>query len=298
MGKLKKVVVLTLVLVTAGYAVSQKPKELDNVFYCFNNAVRSMPNTPESYEARAALIKKIGFDGLAGHREETFEKWHKAMQAINLPMPEMYIGMTINKEGKPAHHPSLKGILQQCAGTDLLVTLHLHNNSSMKDSEKADQVLVEGIQQLADFCHPLGIKIAIYPHVNFYCETVGHAVELAEAINRRNVGVVFNMCHFWKVEGSQGWKDAIQLARPYLFMISINGIDAGDSKAMGWDKLIQPLGQGSFDTYELVKYAKDLGFEGYFGLQCYNIKQDCEKALTQSMKTWKSYQERYRQENQ
>jgi len=67
---------------------------------------------------------------------------------------------------------------------------------------------------------------------------------------------------------------------------------------MGMDKLIQPLGEGSFDTYELIKYVKDLGYDGLIGLQCYNIKQDCEKALTQSMSTWNSYRQRYCQENQ
>jgi sugar phosphate isomerase/epimerase len=272
--------------------------ELDNIFYCFNNGVRTLPNAPEGVDSQAALVKELGFDGLAGHREETYYDWRKAMDAVNLSMPEMYIGLNVGKDGKAAYHEDLKNILKDSAHTGLLMALHLHNDSGIEDRQKVDRIFVEGLQELADFCHPLGIKIAVYPHVGFYCEKISHAVKLSEAVNRRNVGVVFNMCHFWKVEGSKNWKEAIQLARPYLFMVSINGIDdADDTKALGWDRLIQPLGEGTFDTYELVEYVKGLGYDGLFGLQCYGIKQDCKTALTKSMDTWKSYKQRYRQES-
>jgi hypothetical protein len=59
--------------------------------------------------------------------------------------------------------------------------------------------------------------------------------------------------------------------------------------------LIQPLGEGSFDTYQLVKLINDNGYDGKFGLQCYNIKQDCEVALTKSIQTWQAYKKRYRE---
>jgi sugar phosphate isomerase/epimerase len=112
-------------------------------------------------------------------------------------------------------------------------------------------------------------------------------------VNRDNVGAIFNTCHLLKVEGEEGWEQKLVDAVPYLYMISINGSDSGNTQAMDWDRLIQPLGEGSFDTYKLVKLAKDNGYDGLFGLQCYNIKQDCETALTKSMNTWKSYQKKY-----
>ena len=45
----------------------------------------------------------------------------------------------------------------------------------------------------------------------------------------------------------------------------------------------------------LVKLVKDKGYDGKFGLQCYNIRQDCEVALTKSIQTWQAYQKRYRE---
>jgi len=143
----------------------------------------------------------------------------------------------------------------------------------------------------------LNIQFAIYPHVGLYCETIEHAVNMVKATDRKNVGMVFNLCHFLKVEGEQGWQEKAKEAMPYLFMVSINGADSGNTKEMDWDQLIQPLGEGSFDTYRLVKFLKDNGYNGKFGLQCYNIKQDCEVALTRSITTWNSFQKRYASED-
>ena len=142
------------------------------------------------------------------------------------------------------------------------------------------------------------MKIAIYPHHALHGEEISHAVAMAKAINRRNAGIAFNLSHYLKVEGPDGWKNSIEAAFPYIFMVSINGADTGDTQKMGWDRLIQPLGQGSFDVYELVAFLKDKGYEGPFGLQCYNVRLDFEEALTKSMETWKVFQDRYENENQ
>ena len=97
-------------------------------------------------------------------------------------------------------------------------------------------------------------------------------------------------------EGEAGWEQKLIDALPHLYMISICGADGGNTKEMGWDQLIQPLGEGSFDVYPLVKLARDQGYEGPFGLQTYNIKQDAKTALTTSITTWRKYRERYEDE--
>ena len=99
-----------------------------------------------------------------------------------------------------------------------------------------------------------------------------------------------------KVEGEEGWEDKLLAALPYLYMISINGADSGNTQEMNWDRLIQPLGEGTFDTYKLVKLAKDNGYEGLFGLQTFAIKQDFEVVLTKSINTWEKYKKRYANE--
>lgn len=270
-------------------------KDLDNIFYCFNNGVRTLPNAPVGFKAQAALVKRLGYDGLAGHKEENYYQLRAAMDSIGLEMPEMYIAMNVI-DGEITYHKELENILEHSTNRDLLVTIHLHADEFMNNKTEGDKLFVEGIRELADFAAPLNIKIAIYPHVNFYCEKLEHAVNLAKVADRKNVGAVFNLCHLLKLEGEDGWEEKALMALPHLFMVSISGTDSGRTKEMGWNQLIQPLGQGSFDTYNLVKLLKDNGYEGEFGLQCFNIKQDCEVALTKSMNTWRLYQEKYKNE--
>jgi len=270
-------------------------KELDNIFYCFNNGVRTLPNAPIGFEAQAALVKRLDYDGLAGHTEDNYHELRAAMDKVDLEMPEIYIAMNI-VDGKISYHEALKNILEHSKNRDLLVALHLHADEFTGKKSETDEIFIEGMRELADFAAPFNVDIAIYPHVNFYCETMAHAVDLAERIDRKNAGITLNLCHLLKVEGEQGWEEKTLAALPQIFMVSVNGADSGDTQEMGWDRLIQPLGEGSFDTYELVKLLKDNGYDRKFGLQCYNIKQDCEVALTKSIQTWKEYQMRYREE--
>jgi sugar phosphate isomerase/epimerase len=286
---------LGLILLVPAIIIScSREKELDNIFYCFNNG-SALPNAPVGFQGQAALVKQLGYDGLAGHTEDTYYELREAMDKVELDMPEIYIAMNI-VEGKISYHEALKGILEHSKDRDLLVALHLHADEFMNNKTAGDELFVEGIRDLADFASPLNVKIAIYPHVNFYCETLEHAISLAKQINRKNAGITLNLCHLLKVEGQAGWEEKALAALPHLLMVSINGADAGKTKEMGWDRLIQPLGEGSFDTYQLVKLLKNSGYDGKFGLQCYNIKQDCELALTKSINTWKEYKIRYKKE--
>jgi len=132
------------------------------------------------------------------------------------------------------------------------------------------------------------------PHVVIlFCETLGHSVKLAKLVDRKNYGAVLNLCHLIKVDGPEGIEGKIKAFAPYLFAVNICGADEGNTKQLGWERLIQPLGQGSFDTYRLVKLLIDNGYTGPIGLQYYGLKGDAVETLTQSLQTWNSYKKRY-----
>jgi sugar phosphate isomerase/epimerase len=288
---MKKLVLVALVSIFFASAYSQK-KALDNTFYAFNNSVR-MPNAPAGMEAQAQLVKKLGFDGLSGHTNDEYFTRRAALDKAGLKMPEVYWGIDMDSTGQISYKEGLKEIIKDSKDRDLVIALFSNVKSFMNNKEKGDPLLAKAIGELADFAKPFGVKIAIYPHVGNYCETSEHSVRLAKMANRPNVGAIFNTCHLLKVEGEAGWEQKLLNALPWLYMISISGADSGNTKEMNWDRLIQPLGEGTFDTWKLVKLAKDNGYKGLFGLQCYAIKQDCETALTKSINTWNSYKKRY-----
>lgn len=64
---LKQRINITTLLFVVCFSTIQAQQTLDNIFYCFNNGVRTLNNPPQSMDEQAALIKKIGYDGLAGH---------------------------------------------------------------------------------------------------------------------------------------------------------------------------------------------------------------------------------------
>ena len=288
---MRKLIFIALISTFFGCSTSPK-KELNNTFYAFNNSMR-MPNAPEGMEAQAELIKRLGFDGYSGHTNDNYFARRAALDKAGLKMPEVYWGIDMDSIGQISYKEGLKEIIQDSKDRDLVIALFSNVKSYMNNKEEGDPLLAKAIGELADFAAPYGVKIAIYPHVSNYCETSEHSVLLAKMANRPNVGAIFNTCHLLKKEGEEGWEQKLLNALPYLYMISINGADSGNTKEMNWDKLIQPLGEGTFDTWKLVKLAKENGYEGPFGLQCYDIKQDCEVALTKSINTWNAYKKRY-----
>ena len=96
----------------------------------------------------------------------------------------------------------------------------------------------------------------------------------------------FNLCHWLKVDG-KALEDRLEEAKPYLFMVTINGADA-DGK--DWGRLIQPLDGGSFDVSRVLAKLNQMGYCGPIGLQHFGIGGDACKNLQRSMVGWRQLQ--------
>ncbi len=285
--------IILFLLTAIVFSCSAPKKELNNIFYAFNNAFRTLPNAPEGLDEQAELLVKLGYDGYSGHITDPYFPRRAALDKVGLIMPEIYWGIEMDADGNVTYNEDLKDLIKHSKDRNLIVALFSNAKAFNNNKDEGDPLFAKGIQELADFAAEYNVKVAIYPHVNNYCETIEHCLKMAGLVDRENFGIVFNTCHMLKVEGENGWEEKLLNALPQVFMISINGADSGDTQNMDWNQLIQPLGEGTFDTYKLVKLAKDHGYKGPFGLQCYNIKQDCEVALNRSITTWREYQDRY-----
>jgi len=91
----------------------------------------------------------------------------------------------------------------------------------------------------------MGLRIAIYPHINCHVETLEEALRVTELVDDDNVGVSLTLCHQLKLQGVQDLAPLLKRAMPRLFIVQICGAETGETKSMGWDKLIQPLGSGT-----------------------------------------------------
>lgn len=153
--------------------------------------------------------------------------------------------------------------------------------------EYGDTIVVPQLRQLLAYAKPKGVKVSLYPHGGFWAEKFEVCVRVAEKVDDKALGVTFNLCHWLKIEGSE--RDPlplIQEALPRLNFITINGADTGDTQKLGWDKLIQPLGRGSYDVASLVTQVRRAGYRGPFGFQGYGIKMDPKELLKETMEGW------------
>lgn len=64
---------------------------------------------------------------------------------------------------------------------------------------------------------------------------------MADKVDRPNVGVMFNVCHWLRVDTWRRLPVLLKQAMPRLWAISINGADELDPQP-GWNRYIQPLG--------------------------------------------------------
>jgi sugar phosphate isomerase/epimerase len=291
-----RLTVAIIVCMVTGAHTGCNHKKLDNTFYV-QNTLNGFTDAPQTAPEKAQLVKAIGFDGLEGMGYKDFFELKNALDKEGLEMPVNYVPLEFELDTKPDSTTvnEIKAMIKASA-KGAIIYFHLHSSSFNNDKETGDKMVARILVELSDYAAPFGVKLCVYPHTSFYCETVAHSVKLAKMVNRKNYGAVMNLCHLLKVEGSEGIDDKIKEFTPFLFAVNICGADDGDTRLFSWDRLIQPLGQGSFDTYHFIKSLRDNSYCGPVGLQCYNLKGDAVITLSRSFETWKGYRKQYSDE--
>lgn len=291
MNKLKIIIALILFSFGFGAFAGQKDKRLNNPFFVFNNGLNKKGMQAMPYEDQALLLKKLGFDGIEHRETSGILELKEAFEKQGLKIYADYLQIDIDK--KEPYLPEWNEIIPKLKGTGIILWVHIHSERFKPSDETADELIVSILQELADFANPYGVRLAIYPHVSFLAEKAEDSFRLAQKANRKNVGSVFNLCHFLKTDSEENLEKVLNLIYPKLFAVSISGADGGDTKDMGWDRLIQPLGKGSFDVYRVVELLADKGYQGPIGIQCYNIKGLPEVYLKESSDALKVFREKY-----
>ncbi len=258
--------------------------ELENPFFTFESGIA--PAGDRSPKAQVSLLKQLGYDGLEHMGCKDVPAILDELDKQALRLFTIYTPIQVDP-ALPPYDPELKNILPLLSGRQVILWMHTpHSRNTSLTQAQAYQRIIEISRDLSDLVRPYGVRIAFYPHTSLWVDKIGQAVDLVKQVDRKNVGAVFNLCHRLKVEGAGHWQKSLKQAMPHLFAVSLNGADQGDTQAMGWNRLIQPLNQGTFDIYPLIKTLNDLNYSGPMGLQCYNIKAKPEDHLATSKRAW------------
>ncbi len=245
--------------------------------FAFDNGLPDVPGL----EQKAALLKQLGYAGIGWRPGRTAEML-AALDRHGLKMFATYVVLNATATDCPLPAATVAEI-DALAGRDTIVWLGIAGTST-------DAVVVPAIRRVADAAARNRLQVAIYPHVGFHSDTVAAALRLATLADRPNVGVSFNLCHFLKQQDEAELEATLRAAAPRLLLASLNGADAGDTRAMDWNRLIQPLGAGSFDAARLLKLFDEIGYQGPVGLQCYQLKPPARDHLGASITAWRTLQ--------
>jgi sugar phosphate isomerase/epimerase len=255
-----------------------------NPFFVFDNGIRG--ENLKTIDAQLDLVKEVGFDGLSW-RTDSPERVKQALDGAKqrgLKVFVIYVNLDL-KDGKCVYDKRVNEIIALCKGTDTMIWPNMTSKQFKNSDPAGDDIAVAGLRELADLCEANGLRIAIYPHVNMWVHRVEDALRVAKKVNRKNVGVTFNLCHALLDKAEDRIPKLIEEAAPYMFCATINGADTGGGNA------IQTLDKGSYDVGLVLKKLNAVGYKGPIGLQCYNIKGDPKTLLTGSMSAWRKLNE-------
>jgi sugar phosphate isomerase/epimerase len=240
-------------------------------------------------EQQAALLKELGYDG-AGHLWlDKLEERLDTLDAAGLKLFQIYFRVNVAPNAKP-YDPRLKDTLPLLKGRNTSLALLI---SGMPPSDvQGDPRAVELVREIAGLAHEYGVRVTLYPHSGDWLERVEDALRIVRQVDLPNVGVMFNLCHWLKVDKEENLTPLLTAALPYLHAVSIHGADHAADVQAGTGNWIQPLDRGSFDVCGLLTTLKELGYHGPVGLQCYGLTGDARDHLTRSIAAWRGFQQR------
>lgn len=294
MKLLKRRIIALLFLAAVCWSGDSFAQSGNHPFFVFNNGVED--EQYDSPEEQVELLKRFGYDGMEKKGLDGFDETLNALNKQGLQLYTMYINIDLDDEKQP-YDIRLKDVFKKLEGSQTMPWFYITSKKYAPSTEENDPVAVSILREIADMADKYGIKVMIYPHVNFWVDNVEDAIRVAEKVDRNNLGITFNLCHFLADHGVNAQETFLPLvgrAMPHLFAISLNGADTPTKEIIQtgnlWEHLIQPLGEGNYDVnYYLDTFIKK-GFKGPVGLQCYNIKEPKSVHLEKSMKAWKAMQ--------
>jgi sugar phosphate isomerase/epimerase len=243
---------------------------------------------------QAKMLQELGFDG-AGH--VGLERVAERVRTLDEAGLKLFlVGLRVNLASQDQPYPAeVKQVLPLLKGRDVALYVTI---GGMKPGDPAGEAIaVPILRELADLAAESGVRVVLYPHTGDWLVRMDHAVRLARKVDRPNLGVIFNLCHFLRNEDPATLPSVLEAAGPHLFMVSINGAEPEAKSEPGWAKLIQPLDRCTLDIYGLLKTLKRLDYTGPVALMCFGIGGDAREHLARSIAEWRRLQERLRQDH-
>ncbi len=257
-----------------------------NPFFAMDTATKD--DKHKTAKEQVEMVKELGYAGIGCTAGKELSEMAEELDKNGLRLFAAYVGCYIDADAR-SYGPELKEAIEVMKGRNAILWLFVQSKKLKPSSPAGDARAEEVIQEIADMAAESGVRVALYPHTDFWVERVEDAIRVAKKVDRKNVGVTFNLCHWLKTDDEKNMKSLIKSAMPHLFVVSINGADSGGKD---WKQLIQTLDHGSFNILRFLKALKKSGYTGPIGLQGYGIGGDAYENLKRSMSAWRKLSEK------
>ncbi len=204
----------------------------------------------------APMLAELGYSGMAHVGLSGTMEMLEALEKHNQKLLAVYTDLVVDP-GNRGYDPQLKQLIPKLKGHGTIVWLVVNSRKYKPSSTEGDERAVELLREIADIAKQSGVAISLYPHKGCYAERMEDVVRLAKKTDRPNVGVTFTFCHFLAVDDVKNLDRVLEMARPYLTMVTINGTSGyASGNLASW---IQVLGEGTFDVSVVLKALAEAG---------------------------------------
>jgi sugar phosphate isomerase/epimerase len=276
--------VITAVALLLGRAASAAEPASQSATAFFPFCIDWHDAKKRTFEEQAVMLKELGYPGVGHIWLDRVEERLKTLDAAGLKLYQITMVVDLTPGKAPYDLARFKEVCGLIKGRGVQFDL-LVNGRPCSDPA-FDEEAVAILRGMSDQARDSGAQLLLYPHLSSWIERIEDSVRVAAKVDRPNVGVMFNLCHWLRVDRSRDYRPLLQQALPRLWAVSINGADSFDEQP-GWDRYIQPLDKGNFDVAGFLRTLRELGYTGPVGLQCYGIGGDVREHLARSQAAWR-----------
>jgi sugar phosphate isomerase/epimerase len=251
-----------------------------NPFFAMDTATKDA--THQTAKGQVEMVRELGYAGIGCTAGKGLSEMAKELDKNGLRLFTVYLGINIDPD-HPKYGPELKETIEVLRGRNSMLWLFVRSKKIKPSDSAGDPRAVEILREVAEMAAEANVRVALYPHTGFWVERVEDAVRVVKQVNRKNVGVTFNLCHWLMVDEEKNAESLIKSAMPHLLVVTINGADSGGKD---WKTLIQTLDRGTFDIRGFMKTLRDSGYTGPIGFQGYGIGGDAYDNLKRTMNAW------------
>lgn len=193
-----------------------------------------------------------------------------------------------DEEGYKAIITEFKDMLEKAKvlGVPYIVAVPLVTEEKfLKEDIQTSSVSV--LTELSDLAEPYGVKIAVefVGHPQCTVNTFGQAYEIVAAVNRDNVGLVFDCFHFHAM-GSR-IEDLQQADGSKIFILHMDDTENFPIGFLTDDDRVWP-GEGAIDLDTLLSTLKEIGYDGAASVELFRpeyYKLDADEAIRTAKET-------------